>query len=112
MALENAEEEVKSVGNSVTCPRDLQTAGEVWSVLLLVAESVSRRLREKQLCAGLVTVTIKDNRFSYTEHSRRPGIQLPGFHRSGPGGDGGLSGAVPLGSSGAGGGTACHRAHR
>lgn len=71
VALENAEEEVKSVGNSVTCPRDLQTAGEVWSVLLLVAESVSRRLREKQLCAGLVTVTIKDNRFSYTEHSRR-----------------------------------------
>ena len=40
-------------------------------MLLLVAESVSRRLREKQLCAGLVTVTIKDNRFSYTEHSRR-----------------------------------------
>ena len=28
-------------------------------------------MREKQLCAGLVTVTIKDNRFSYTEHSRR-----------------------------------------
>ena len=71
VALENAEEEVKSVGNSVTCPRDLQTAGEVWSVLLLVAESVSRRLREKQLCAGLVTVTIKDSRFGYTEHSRR-----------------------------------------
>ena len=71
VALEGAEEEIKSVGNSVTCPRDLQTAGEVWSVLLLVAESVSRRLREKQLCAGIVTVTVKDSQFGYAEHSRR-----------------------------------------
>ena len=71
VALETAEEEIQSVGNSITCPRDLQTAGEVWSVLLLVAESVSRRLREKRLCASQVIVTIKDNRFVYTEHSRR-----------------------------------------
>ncbi|MEI3579435.1 MAG: hypothetical protein V8Q30_05405 [Acutalibacteraceae bacterium] len=47
VALENAEEEVRSIGNSVTCPRDLQTAEEVWRVLLPVAESVSRRLRRQ-----------------------------------------------------------------
>ena len=71
VALENAGEGVRSIGNSVTCPRDLQTAGEVWRVLLPVAESVSRRLRVKGLCAGTVVLTVKDSRFVYAEHSRK-----------------------------------------
>ncbi len=71
VALEDGEEEVKSVGNSVTCPQDLQGDEEVWRVLTLLAESVSRRLREKGLCAGAVVLTVKDSRFCYFEHTQR-----------------------------------------
>lgn len=71
VALVDAGEEIKSVGNSVTCPKDLTDREGVWKVLMLVAESVSHRLREKRLCAGAVVLTVKDSDFHYLEHTHR-----------------------------------------
>ena len=75
VALMQEQEEVKSIGHSFTCPQDLTQRDEVWKKLMLLAESVSRRLREKGLCAGGVAVTIRDSRFQYQEHTRA--LELP-----------------------------------
>lgn len=67
--------DVKSMGNSLTCSHDLTTPEEVWQMLLLMAESVSHRLRKERLLAGGVVLCIKDARFRYTERSQR--LPLP-----------------------------------
>lgn len=67
----NVSDQAKSVGNSLTCSRDLETPQEVWQLLLLLAESVSHRLREQKLMASAVVVGIKDNEFGYCEHTQR-----------------------------------------
>lgn len=60
---------VKSVGNSVTCSRDLERDEEVWRVLLAMSEKVAARLREQGLRAGMVVVQIKDEHFQTREYS-------------------------------------------
>lgn len=61
--------EAKSVGNSVTCRRNLENDEEIHRVLLSLSEEVSTRLRKSNLVAKTVTVTIKDTYFNYCEHS-------------------------------------------
>lgn len=58
---------VKSIGNSTTTPRDLENGEDVKIVLLVLADSVARRLREQGFQARTVCVSIRDNRlFSFT----------------------------------------------
>lgn len=52
-------EEIKSVGNSTTCSRDLKTNEEVRAVICMLSESVARRLREKGLWCNTVCLSIK-----------------------------------------------------
>lgn len=52
-------EEIKSVGNSTTCPKDLKTNGEVRAVICILSESVARRLREKNLWCSTVCLWVK-----------------------------------------------------
>ena len=40
------EQNVKSIGNSLTCHRDLETEEDVYMLLLLLSDSVAARLRE------------------------------------------------------------------
>ncbi len=51
---------VKSVGHGVTCVRDLDSAYEVWLVLLELAQDVGHRLRVHELQARGVQVSIRD----------------------------------------------------
>lgn len=52
---------VKSVGNSTTTIRDLQTDEDVNMVLLVLAESVGRRIREQGFKGRTLTISIRDN---------------------------------------------------
>ena len=55
------EDEAKSVGNSTTCPRDLKTDDEARLVLYMMAEQVSRRLREQGLMGKTLVLFLRDN---------------------------------------------------
>lgn len=68
VALENAEREIKTVGNSTTLPRDLTNEEEVRFVLLMLSESVSARLRAHHLRCRTVQIGIRDSNLHWTEH--------------------------------------------
>ncbi len=62
---------VKSVGNSTTTPRDLVNNDDVKSVLFVLSESVSRRMREQGLKGVTVTITVRDkNLYSFTRQGK------------------------------------------
>ncbi len=51
----------KSIGNSTTSPRDLMNFEDAKIVMNVLADSVCRRMREQDLTAGTVTVSLRDN---------------------------------------------------
>jgi len=58
---------VKSVGNSTTCPRDLENENDCHIVLQNLSESVAERMRELGLKAKTVEISLRRNDlFSYT----------------------------------------------
>ena len=60
----DAPEDVKSVSNERTFPRDLTDLADVEAALALIGENVGRRLRAKGLAGRTVTVKLK---FSFGE---------------------------------------------
>ena len=68
--------ENKGIGNSVTLREDLTEEGQVWPVLLELAESVGRRLRKSGQKAGMVSVEMKYYTFQRTSHQQQ--LQRPG----------------------------------
>ena len=66
---------IKSIGNSWTTPRDLLTDKDVWIVILLLAESVAARLREKHFRCRGVEVTLRDS--SLFSFERQCKLQQP-----------------------------------
>ncbi|MBE6759131.1 MAG: DNA polymerase IV [Ruminococcaceae bacterium] len=52
---------VKSVGNSTTAPRDLENFEDVKIIALVLADSVSRRLREQQLSGRVVSMSVRSS---------------------------------------------------
>ena len=52
---------VKSIGNSTTCPRDLQNEQEAYIVFYNLAESVSARMRDCGLKARTVQISLRTN---------------------------------------------------
>ena len=52
---------IKSVGNSTTCPRDLENDEDAHIVFQNLAESVAERMRELGFQARTVEVTLRDN---------------------------------------------------
>lgn len=51
----------KSIGNSVTAPRDLQTLDDVKIIFSVLGDSVSRRMREQGLRCRSVSISIRDS---------------------------------------------------
>ncbi len=51
----------KSIGNSVTCPRDLKNIQEIETVLYILAENVASRLRKKDYWCQEVGLFVKDS---------------------------------------------------
>ena len=55
---------IKSVGNSCTCPRDLDTDEDVKIMIMLLSESVGARLMELGLCATGIEFSFSNHDFS------------------------------------------------
>lgn len=66
-------DEVKSVGNSTTTPRDLTTEEDVKLTVYILAESVAERLRLKKLKGNVIEIYIRDNQLNSI--SRQEAIQ-------------------------------------
>ena len=61
----NDDRELKSIGNSMTCPKDLTSYNEVKRTLFVLAESVAARLRESGLgLADTVHLWVRDSALS------------------------------------------------
>lgn len=66
----------KGIGNSTTLTEDAHTAADAKKHLLLLAESVSKRLRASHQLAGLVCTEIKYNNFQSVSHQSL--LDVPG----------------------------------
>lgn len=63
---------IKSIGNSVTAPRDIVNFEEAKIVLYVLAESVGTRLRKHGFRAGVIEVYVRDNALnSYTRQKKQ-----------------------------------------
>lgn len=62
-------DEVQSVSNGMTTPRDLTDNRDVKQVITALAESVGQRLRHRHLCGRTVELHLRDNRL--TTHTYR-----------------------------------------
>ena len=68
---ENTHAPIKSVGNSTTTPRDLQTDEDVKIIIYMLAESVSSRLRKHGFRCRVVEISVRDNElFSFTRQHK------------------------------------------
>lgn len=61
---------VKSVGHSLTLPRDINNPEDVGCVLLDLSERVGRRLRQGGYITRTITLTVKDHNFVSITRSR------------------------------------------
>ena len=61
----------KGIGNSTTLPKDAVTEEEAKKVLLILAESVGKRLRKAGQKANMVSVEIKYNTFQSVSHQKQ-----------------------------------------
>lgn len=69
--LENTHAPIKSVGNSTTTPRDLESNEDVKIVLYILAESVAARLRENGFRCRVVEISVRDNElYSFTRQKK------------------------------------------
>ena len=58
---------VKSVGNSTTCPRDLENEQDAYIVFVNLAESVAVRMRDLGLMAKTVQISLRANDLKWCE---------------------------------------------
>jgi len=62
---------VKSVGNSTTAPRDLESYEDVKIITLVLADSVSRRLREQQLAGRVVSMSLRSRELTWLSRQHK-----------------------------------------
>ena len=60
VAKERTRAPVKSIGNGMTAPRDLENEEDVSLVVYLLAESVGARLREHGFCGRVIEIDVRD----------------------------------------------------
>ena len=59
VALSSHQEQVKSVGNAITAPKDIKSFEDAKIVYYVLAESVASRLREQGLRGNVISVTLR-----------------------------------------------------
>lgn len=68
---ENIHAPIKSIGNSTTTPRDLETYEDVTIITYALSESVSARLRENNFACNVVEISVRDNElYSFTRQKK------------------------------------------
>lgn len=68
--------EVKSIGNSTTCVRDLNSNKEVWEVLLELSRSVCQRLRKEGKAACGIQVSVKTSDLEVREFQAQTEFEI------------------------------------
>lgn len=68
---EDFEQEVKSIGHGLTLTEDLTNNEEVWKVMFHLSRDIETSLREKDLAAASVTISVKDS-FLETKEYQTP----------------------------------------
>lgn len=66
-------DQIKSIGNSTTCSKDLTKDEEVKSVIYILAENVAKRMRAKNLWCNEVVLTIKNSKLESFDRQKRLG---------------------------------------
>lgn len=74
MAFSISHQDVKSIGNSTTTYRDLKTVEDIKIVAFVLSDSVARRLREQNLKAWVVGVSIRENNLNSFTRQRKLSI--------------------------------------
>lgn len=68
---ENIHAPIKSIGNSTTTPRDLESYEDVAIITYALSESVSARLRENNFACNVVEISVRDNElYSFTRQKK------------------------------------------
>ena len=65
----------KSVGNSVTLPKDAQSKEEIHKIIVALAEQVTYRLRKYNLLANVVNIQLRTNQFHDYSHQKKLNYQ-------------------------------------
>ena len=68
-------DDIKSIGNSNTMPRDLVNEADVQAAFYMLSENVSQRMRENGFEATTLKISLRDNELTSFEHQmklRRP----------------------------------------
>lgn len=71
VALYEEADEVKSVGNSTTAIRDLECDEDARIIFTVLADSVSRRLREQGLRARVISISVRSNQLEWFTRQRK-----------------------------------------
>jgi len=66
-------DDVKSIGNSITLPRDVEDAEEIRHLLYILSESVCERLRNQNLLCRTVTLAVRDTSLAW--HDKQCGLK-------------------------------------
>lgn len=61
----------KSIGNSITLPRDLERIEDIEPIILALCEKVSFRLRKHKMVANVVNVQLRTNKFIDYSHQKK-----------------------------------------
>ena len=67
----NKYEQPKSIGNSITLPRDLEKIEDIKPIILALCEKVSFRLRKYKMVANVVNVQLRTNQFKDYSHQKK-----------------------------------------
>jgi len=59
---------VKSIGHGITCTADLDDPAEVWRIILELSQDIGRKLRDHELSAQGVQITVKDKGLQYRQY--------------------------------------------
>ncbi|MDP4152568.1 MAG: DNA polymerase IV [Bacillota bacterium] len=59
---------IKSIGNSMTTPRDIEKEDDALKVITALSESVAKRLRENNLYCRTVQISLRNTDLAYEEH--------------------------------------------
>ncbi len=71
---------IKSIGHGITCVTDLLNNDEVWRVILELTGSISRKLKENNLAATGVALSVKDKNLVNREYQCKLDYATTGTH--------------------------------
>ena len=69
--VKNTKEDPKSIGNSVTLPKDIKSIDEIQKIVVALCEQVSFRLRKYNLIANTVNVQLRTKDFVDYSHQKQ-----------------------------------------